>query len=155
MLRSGSTARPGSGLVHTRFTVDTISSTRRSENMRRIKSKGMKPELIVRSMVHQMGYRYRLHSRDLPGKPDLVFRTRKKVIEVRGCFWHRHRGCPEAHIPKSRTDYWVPKLARNVQRDKANGKRLRTLGWRVFVVWECEVSENERLSTRVRKFLDH
>src|SRR6266478_1721246 len=100
--------------------VDSISSMRRSENMRRIKSKGMRPELIVRSMVYRMGHRYRLHSRDLPGKPDLVFRSRKKVIEVRGCFWHQHRGCPIAHCPKSRIDYWLPKLARNKERDKAN-----------------------------------
>jgi DNA mismatch endonuclease, patch repair protein len=133
--------------------VDTISSTRRSENMRQIKSKGMKPELIVRSMVHRMGYRYRLHSRDLPGKPDLAFRTRKKIIEVRGCFWHQHEGCPEAHLPKSRTHYWRPKLARNKQRDKENCKRLLELGWRVFVVWECETENTKRLSTTLRKFL--
>ena len=133
--------------------MDTISSVRRSENMRRIKSKGMKPELVVRTVVHSMGYRYRLHSPDLPGKPDLVFRTRKKVIEVRGCFWHQHQGCSEAHIPKSRTDYWLPKLARNVQRDKANCKRLRALGWRVLVVWECEVDGAKDLSIKVRKFL--
>ena len=126
---------------------------RRSENMRRIKSKGMKPELIVRTMVHRMGYRYRLHTRDLPGKPDLVFRPRKKIIDVRGCFWHRHRGCREAHLPKSRTDYWFPKLARNAERDKANCKQLRALGWRVLVVWECEVDDAKRLSTKLREFL--
>jgi|ERR1700693_875578 len=133
--------------------VDTISSARRSENMRRIKSKGMKPELIVRTMVHRMGYRYRLHSQDLPGKPDLVFRTRKKAIEVRGCFWHQHRRCPEAHIPQSRTNYWLPKLARNRHRDKANCRRLRALGWSVLVVWECEVDVAKHLSTKLRKFL--
>jgi DNA mismatch endonuclease, patch repair protein len=132
---------------------DSISSSRRSENMRRIRSKGMKPELIVRSMVHRMGYRYGLHSRDLPGKPDLVFRTRKKVIEIRGCFWHQHRGCSEAHSPKSRTDYWFPKLARNGQRDKANYKQLLALGWLVLIVWECEVADTERLSTKLRTFL--
>jgi DNA mismatch endonuclease (patch repair protein) len=121
--------------------------------MRRIKSKGMKPELIVRSLVHGMGYRYRLHLQDLPGKPDLVFRSRKKIIEVRGCFWHQHRGCSEAHLPKSRTDYWLPKLARNKQRDKENCKRLLKLGWRVFVVWECEIENTKRLSTTLRKFL--
>jgi DNA mismatch endonuclease (patch repair protein) len=132
---------------------DTISSARRSENMRRIKSKGMKPELIVRSLVHKMGHRYRLHARDLPGKPDLVFRTRKKAIEVRGCFWHQHRGCPEAHCPKSRIGYWLPKLARNGQRDKNNYKRLLALGWHVLVVWECEVADTEHLSARLRNFL--
>jgi DNA mismatch endonuclease, patch repair protein len=133
--------------------MDTISSVRRSENMRRIKSKGMKPELIVRSMVHGMGYRYRLHSKDLPGKPDLVFRSRKKIIEVRGCFWHQHRGCSEAHLPKSRAHYWFPKLARNVQRDKENYKRFMRLGWRLIVVWECEIQDTKRLSTTLRKFL--
>jgi DNA mismatch endonuclease (patch repair protein) len=133
--------------------VDTISSARRSENMRRIKSKGMKPELLVRSMVHRMGYRHRLHSQDLPGKPDLVFRSRKKVIEVRGCFWHQHRRCPEAHRPKSRTGYWLPKLARNTQRDKANHKRLLALGWRMLVIWECEVTDTERVSRKLRRFL--
>jgi DNA mismatch endonuclease (patch repair protein) len=135
--------------------VDMISPVRRSENMRRIKSKGMKPELIVRSMVHRMGYRYRLHSRDLPGKPDLVLRSRKKVIEVRGCFWHQHRGCPEGHIPKSRTAYWLPKLAHNEQRDKLNCKRLRALGWGVLVIWECEITDVKHLSTKLRKFLAH
>ena|ERR1700676_5438816 len=132
---------------------DTISSARRSENMRRIKSKGMKPELIVRSTVHRMGYRYRLHGQDLPGKPDLVFRARKKVIEVRGCFWHQHRGCREAHKPKSHINYWLPKLARNKERDKVNNRRLVSLGWRVLVVWECEVADPEQLSTKLRKFL--
>jgi DNA mismatch endonuclease (patch repair protein) len=123
--------------------------------MRRIKSKGMKPELFVRTMVHNMGYRYRLHSRDLPGKPDLVFRPRKKVIEVRGCFWHQHRGCREAHIPKSRSGYWLPKLAGNRQRDKANYKQLLKLGWRILVVWECEVDNATLLSAKLRKFLSH
>lgn len=113
----------------------------------------MKPEVIVRSMVHGMGYRYRLHLKDLPGKPDLVFRSRKKIIEVRGCFWHQHRGCSEAHLPKSRTDYWLPKLARNKQRDKENCKQLQKLGWRVLVVWECEIEDTKRLSTTLRKFL--
>ena len=133
--------------------MDTISAARRSENMRRIKSKGTKPELTVRTMVHRMGYRYRLHSPDLPGKPDLVFRARKKIIEVRGCFWHQHRGCHEAHIPKSQTKYWLPKLGRNRQRDKANYKQLRALGWRVLVVWECEVDDTRHLSATLRKFL--
>lgn len=133
--------------------MDTISSVRRSENMRRIKSKGMKPELAVRQIVYAMGYRYRLHSRDLPGKPDLVFRSRKKVIEVRGCFWHQHRSCRDAHVPKSRTAYWLPKLARNSERDIANCRRLRALGWRVLVVWECDVNDPRTLSAKLRKFL--
>jgi DNA mismatch endonuclease, patch repair protein len=133
--------------------VDRISSRRRSENMRRIKSKGTKPELVVRKIVHRMGYRYRLHSPYLPGKPDLVFRGRGKIVEVRGCFWHQHRGCPESHIPRSRTRYWLPKLARNGERDKKNFRLLRALGWRVLVVWECETGNDGSLSRKLEKFL--
>ena len=133
--------------------MDAISPKRRSENMRRIKSKGMKPELIVRRIVHGMGYRYRLHARHLPGRPDLAFIGCKKVIEVRGCFWHQHHGCAEAHVPKSHTDYWLPKLAHNMWRDRTNGRRLRALGWRVLVIWECEVTPTERLLPRLQKFL--
>jgi DNA mismatch endonuclease (patch repair protein) len=122
--------------------------------MRRIRSKGMAPELFVRRLVHSMGYRYRLHSPKLPGKPDLVFPARKKIIEVRGCFWHQHRGCVDSHIPKSRIEYWVPKLQRNKQRDSENLRKLRKLGWDVLVIWECEVREPDRLSSNVRDFLD-
>lgn len=133
--------------------VDSISRARRSENMRCIKSKGMKPELLVRSIVHRMGYRYGLHCSDLPGKPDLVFRSRKKVIEVRGCFWHQHRICSEGGIPKSGISYWRPKLIRNVQRDKSNLRRLRALGWQVLVIWECKTNNREKLTRRLTDFL--
>ncbi len=119
---------------------DTISRGRRSENMRRIKSKGMKPEVAVRRLVYGLGYRYRLHCKSLPGKPDLVFRARKKIIEVRGCFWHRHKGCIDSHIPKSRKSYWVSKLCRNVARDRANLQELKNFGWRVMIIWECEAN---------------
>lgn len=100
-----------------------------------------------------MGYRYRLHVADLPGKPDLVFSRFKKIIEVRGCFWHQHKGCIDSHIPKSRTDYWVPKLRRNIQRDRKNSKNLYALGWDVLVLWECELNDLETLHERVRTFL--
>ncbi|MGA8428947.1 MAG: DNA mismatch endonuclease Vsr [Candidatus Sulfotelmatobacter sp.] len=133
--------------------VDSISRARRSVNMRRIKSKGMKPELLVRSLVHRMGYRYGLHCPDLPGKPDLVLRSRKKVIEVRGCFWHQHRTCPEGRIPRSRVRYWRPKLLRNVQRDKSNLRRLRALGWRVLIIWECNTNDPDKLGRRLTDFL--
>jgi DNA mismatch endonuclease, patch repair protein len=133
--------------------VDFISRKRRSENMRRIKSKGMKPELIVRSLVHRMGYRYRLHLQDLPGKPDLVFAGQRKIIEVRGCFWHQHSGCPDGHVPRSHINYWRPKLNRNKERDRANSKRLRARGWRVLVIWECEIGDKQ-LSAKLHKFLD-
>jgi DNA mismatch endonuclease (patch repair protein) len=121
--------------------------------MRQIKSKGMKPEMTVRKMVHAMGYRYRLHSPTLPGKPDLVFPRLKSVIEVRGCFWHQHQGCVDSHVPKSRIEYWLPKLQRNGERDRKNLQTLKNLGWRVLVLWECEVTESKNLTARLKRFL--
>ena len=115
----------------------------------------MRPEMVVRRIVHAMGYRYRLHSPKLPGRPDLVFPSLKKIIEVRGCFWHQHPGCIDSHIPKSRVQYWKPKLERNQQRDKENGRCLRKLGWRVHVVWECETKSTEILSRRLARFLEN
>jgi len=134
--------------------VDTISPDRRSENMRQIRSKGMKPEMVVRRLVHRMGYRYRLHVTDLPGKPDLVFRRLNKIIEVRGCFWHQHGRCIDSHIPKSRLDYWLPKLERNQSRDAANLRNLKAQGFRVSVVWECEVKNEKQLATKLGRFLN-
>jgi DNA mismatch endonuclease, patch repair protein len=133
--------------------VDTISPERRSANMSRIRSRDTSPEMAVRRLVHGMGYRYRLHVAQLPGKPDLVFPRLKRIIEVRGCFWHQHHGCIDSHIPKSRTEYWAPKLARNQRRDKENGRKLRALGWRVCAVWECEVKNTVKLSKRLAAFL--
>jgi DNA mismatch endonuclease, patch repair protein len=133
--------------------VDTISPDRRSENMRRIRSKGMKPEMVVRQLAHGMGYRYRLHSPKLPGKPDLVFPRLKKIVEVRGCFWHQHGDCIDSHVPKSRMDYWRPKLRRNQQRDLENILKLQALGFRVLVLWECEIADDKRLAKRLRRFL--
>ena len=132
---------------------DTITPDRRSENMRRIKSKGMKPEVTVRRLVHSMGYRFRLHVASLPGKPDLVFPRLNKVIDVRGCFWHQHGKCVDSHIPKSHVEYWRPKLQRNRRRDKKNNQLLEAVGWRVLVVWECEVPNVTRLSRILSKFL--
>jgi DNA mismatch endonuclease (patch repair protein) len=132
---------------------DTINPERRSENMRRIKSKGMRPELTVRRLVHSMGYRFRLHVSDLPGKPDIVLARKKKIIEVRGCFWHQHGKCIDSHIPKSRMQYWRPKLQGNQRRDKKNTRALEALGWKVFVVWECEVLDLKRLKRDLSKFL--
>jgi DNA mismatch endonuclease, patch repair protein len=122
--------------------------------MRRIKSKGMKPEMVVRRLVHGMGFRYRLHVANLPGKPDLVFPRLGKIIEVRGCFWHQHGRCIDSHIPKSRLDYWLPKLERNQIRDKVNVRQLQALGFRVLVVWECKVANEKRLIKLLRRFLD-
>ncbi|WP_245163669.1 very short patch repair endonuclease [Burkholderia latens] len=122
--------------------------------MSRIKGKNTKPELIVRSLVHRMGYRYRLHRKGLPGRPDLVFAKRRKVIFVHGCFWHRHEGCRLARLPKSRLDFWRPKLDANAKRDKEVELRLAELGWKVLTIWECEVKEGAALASRIRAFLD-
>jgi DNA mismatch endonuclease (patch repair protein) len=135
--------------------MDKLTVERRSQNMARIRSADTKPELAVRSMVHRMGYRYSLHRYDLPGKPDLVFAPRKKVIFVHGCFWHQHRkpSCQDSRIPKSRLDYWVPKLSRTAARDKEHLKALRQKGWKSLVLWECEMENQERLRMRLRRFL--
>lgn len=121
--------------------------------MSRVRSKNTRPELLVRRFVHGMGYRYRLHRRSLPGAPDLVFVGRRKVIFVHGCFWHRHRSCSRARMPKSRTDYWGPKLRRNVERDSDNRSALAALGWETMTVWECEIGNSAVLARRIRSFL--
>ena len=125
----------------------------RSENMRAIRSKGMRPELAVRSLVHRLGYRYRLHRKDLPGKPDLVFASRRKVIFVHGCFWHSH-DCKIAHTPKSNKGYWMPKLERNRLRDQKHIAALTEAGWQTLVIWECETAQETALCVRVRNFLE-
>ena len=123
--------------------------------MAAIRSENTKPELIVRRLVTALGYRYRLHRKDLPGKPDLVFGPRRKVIFVHGCFWHMHRkaDCFDARLPKSNTGYWNPKLARNVARDAEHIAALKRQGWNVCVVWDCETKNQKRLSARLNKFL--
>ncbi|MGQ0445666.1 MAG: very short patch repair endonuclease [Beijerinckiaceae bacterium] len=124
--------------------------------MRRIKSKGMKPEMLVRRLVHGLGYRYRLHSPNLPGKPDLVFPSRRKVIFVHGCFWHLHDDpyCPDRRgEPRSNLEYWKPKLAKNRQRDAGHIAALESAGWAVFVIWECETRDTAKLAALVRAFL--
>lgn len=125
----------------------------RSANMRAIRSKDMKPELAVRRLVHRMGYRFRLHRHDLPGRPDMVFSSREKVIFVHGCFWHSHN-CKTAHLPKSNREYWGPKLKRNRVRDKKNVERLAASGWQCLVVWECEIGDEKVLRRRIEAFLD-
>jgi DNA mismatch endonuclease, patch repair protein len=133
--------------------VDTLSSDERSERMSRVRNKDTKPEWAVRRLVHGLGFRYRLHARNLPGRPDLVFRPRQKVIFVHGCFWHRHSGCPNCRMPKSRLDFWKPKLRANRVRDLKNERALKKLGWEFLVVWECEVKDTDALSRRLREFL--
>jgi DNA mismatch endonuclease, patch repair protein len=125
--------------------------------MAQIRSKDTKPELLVRRIVHGLGYRFRLHRRDLPGRPDLVFPARRAVIFVHGCFWHQHPdpSCRDSKLPRSRTDYWHAKLARNVERDASAQASLISAGWRVLVLWECEVKADQALKDRLRSFLDH
>ena len=133
---------------------DTLTPEQRSKLMSRIRSRDTMPEMAVRRLVHRMGYRYRLHRRDLPGAPDLVFGPRRKVIFVHGCFWHLHQGCPQARMPKSRVDFWGPKLEGNRLRDQRNQAELERLGWEVLVIWECEVKGQEQsLPERIEEFL--
>lgn len=124
----------------------------RSENMRAIHGKDTQPELAVRSLVHRLGYRFRLHWPDLPGRPDLAFPARRKVIFVHGCFWHGH-GCKKGLIPNSNRDFWLPKLRRNKARDRKNLDSLAEQGWEPLVIWQCELKDSRSLSLRVGRFL--
>ncbi|WP_108446128.1 very short patch repair endonuclease [Halomonas denitrificans] len=132
---------------------DSVDRETRSRIMGKVRHKDTKPEMVVRRLVHGAGYRYRLHDKRLPGKPDLVFKGRKKVIFVHGCFWHRHEGCALARLPKSREEFWIPKLEANKQRDRRNEDRLREMGWEVLVVWECELSEIDVILEKINEFL--
>lgn len=135
--------------------MDSLSPDQRSERMSRVRSQDTKPELMVRKLVHGMGFRFRLHRRDLPGNPDLVFPGRGKIIFVHGCFWHRHGDrCELTRWPKSRLDFWKPKLEENHRRDQRNQRALRRLGWKVMVVWECQLKETDKLAERIRRFLE-
>jgi len=121
--------------------------------MRRIRKKDTKPEVLVRKLIHGMGFRFRLHRADLPGTPDIVFPSRKKVILVHGCFWHQHH-CPLGRKqPASNRDYWIPKLARNVERDRQARRKLRRLGWKSMTLWECEIRDQEATTRRISRFL--
>jgi DNA mismatch endonuclease (patch repair protein) len=132
--------------------VDTVSVVMRSEIMSRVRSKDTRPEMVVRRLVHGAGFRYRLHVANLPGRPDLVFPRRKKIIFVHGCFWHSHAGCNGARVPKSRTDFWLEKLGSNKVRDERNMRALREAGWEVLVLWECQIRDPE-LIEKIRTFL--
>lgn len=136
--------------------MDSLTIRERSERMSRIKSGNTKPEMMVRRLVHGMGFRYRLHSARLPGRPDLVFAGRNKVIFVHGCFWHRHESanCKLGRLPKSRLDFWLPKLEANKARDMRVQEELGALGWKVLVIWECELKNQENLAKRIKKFLE-
>jgi len=123
---------------------DRVSRKKRSEMMSRIRSKNTKPEILVRKWLHKQGFRFRLHQKDLPGKPDIVLPKYRTVIFVHGCFWHRHPGCKRTTTPSTNTEFWEEKFRKNVDRDVRNRETLEALGWKVIVVWECEVKDSEQ-----------
>ena len=135
--------------------LDTLTTAERSERMSRIRGKDTKPELVVRRLLHAMGYRYRLHRKDLPGAPDVVFGRIRKVVFVHGCFWHRHPDsrCRLARLPKSRLDFWDQKLNGNRKRDEANEARLQAMGWDALTIWECQIKDTECLKKILSDYL--
>lgn len=133
--------------------VDHVDKRKRSEIMRCVQGRNTGPERIVRSAAHRLGLRFRLHRTDLPGTPDIVLTRHRTVIFVNGCFWHRHVRCPKATTPKSNVEFWEQKFRRNVERDKMNHRALRSLGWRVVVIWQCQARNVEDAMTHLqRKF---
>ncbi|RDV02414.1 very short patch repair endonuclease [Undibacter mobilis] len=132
--------------------MDTRSKAQRSFIMKSVRSRNTGPELVVRRTLHALGYRYGLHRKDLPGRPDIVMPKHKAVVFVHGCFWHGH-GCPKGRLPKSRLDFWVPKIDRNRQRDRESVRLLRKSGWRVLTIWQCQTKDVESLSRKLAKFL--
>jgi DNA mismatch endonuclease (patch repair protein) len=134
--------------------MDKISPEKRSWTMAKVKGRDTRPEKTLRSLLHSMGYRFRLQRADLPGKPDIVLPKSKAAVFVHGCFWHRHPGCKRATTPTSNTEYWKPKFAQTVARDARNQGLLEAGGWRVLVIWECELKDLAALRIRVRDFLE-
>lgn len=130
---------------------DNVDDARR-RNMAAIAGKNTKPEMLVRRLAHRLGYRYRLHAKELPGRPDMVFSGRRKIIEVRGCFWHRHSGCPDATTPRTRAEFWDAKFRATIARDIRNMASLEASGWEIMVVWECETA-SPSLESKLKKFL--
>ncbi|MFD1303663.1 very short patch repair endonuclease [Methylobacterium marchantiae] len=134
--------------------IDTLTPEARSRNMSRIRGKNTKPELVVRRILRSTGVGYRLHVKALPGCPDIVMAGRRRIIEVRGCFWHRHPGCRFAYEPKTRQEFWNTKLEANVARDRQNEAILSEKGWHVLVIWECEIRDLGALRERISCFLE-
>lgn len=122
---------------------DTVTKEKRSWIMSRVRGKNTKPEILLRSLLHRSGFRFRLHDEKLPGKPDIVLPRYRAVIFVNGCFWHRHKGCKVSRIPKSHRDFWINKFNKNIQRDRKHQQKLERLGWQVLIVWECELKESQ------------
>lgn len=135
--------------------MDYLSKKQRSWNMSRIRNRDTKPELIVRSLLHKKGYRFRVHRKDLPGRPDIVLPRFKKIIFVHGCFWHRHEGCCYAYNPKTRVDFWQEKFRHNVKRDYEVKKKLLQLGWQVHVIWECETKKFDLLEKIIKNIFSN
>lgn len=133
--------------------VDRLSPEARSRNMARISGKDTSPEMTIRRLLYAKGYRYRLHVRGLPGRPDIAFPGRRKAVLVHGCFWHRHPGCRYAYRPKSRVEFWDRKFAENVERDASNLRALTDCGWEALVIWECEIKDFQALCDRLSGFL--
>ena len=130
--------------------MDRVPQETRSRIMSKVRSRNTRPEILVRSLLHHLGFRFRLHRKDLPGRPDIVFPSRNKVLFIHGCFWHQHPGCGKARLPQTRTEFWTAKLQRNVQRDTENVQELSERGWTVLTVWECET---KNLATLTEKLL--
>jgi len=133
--------------------VDVFSEEKRSWIMSRVKNKDTKPELIVRSIVHRLGYRFRKNNLNLPGRPDIVLARHHKVIFVHGCFWHGHRRCKRALRPTTNKIFWDKKLDANIARDKHNNKLLKSLGWKTLIIWECQIKNQDKLLSKLENFL--
>lgn len=134
--------------------MDVFTKKKRSQIMSKIKGKDTKPEKVVRSLLHQMGYRFRLHRRDLPGNPDIVLPKHKKVIFVHGCFWHGHKDCPRAKRPSTNKKFWNEKLSKSIKRDTFNQKKLKEMGWLTLIIWQCEMKESKNLQSKLESFLN-
>lgn len=132
-----------------RISMDRLPKERRSWNMSRIRSKDTRPEKVVRSLLHSMGYRFRLHVRSLPGVPDVVLPKYRTVVFVNGCFWHRHDNCKFAYMPKSRAEFWGRKFSQNIARQRTVNGELEGMGWQVLTIWECETSDGDALTQKL------
>jgi len=133
---------------------DVHTPEQRSYNMSRIKGKDTNPEVIVRRQLHAMGFRFRLHDTNLPGKPDIVMKKHRTAVFVHGCFWHRHKGCKFSYVPKSRVNFWQKKFEANVRRDRQVTEQLAAAGWLQFIVWECQTKDKDRLVAVIKEFFD-
>lgn len=132
---------------------DVFPSKKRSWIMRQVREKNTSPELKVRSLAHRLGFRFRLHRKDLPGKPDLVFPSRKKIIFVHGCFWHGHNCARGCRVPKTNSEYWIEKIQRNMERDSKHQSNLKVVGWDILVIWECEINNPKIIAEKIGGFL--